>query len=283
MRYLTITALMSVLLWAGCKSDPPTPPADTSSEVSPDTGGDTSPVDVGDDSITLDTGPDAGPDVQDAGPDAQDAGPDAQDAGPDVQDVGEDVPPPNACLPSGEGPAYKISARASLRWKRAKALQRDLAGALGLGVGSMCSEVGFEGICFGLLHLVPLGGNDPIVAAMYKPLAEPSVSTSLATDRVVVAACGRRVDMDTLMDPVVFKHIDLGLAEISPESPGLDAQTEDLYRRFLARDPTSAEKAHIRTLAEPLTLNGETSAVSARDFAKMACYAIATTTEFLFH
>ena len=262
MRYLTITALMSVLLWAGCKSDPPTPPADTSSEVSPDTGGDTSPVDVGDDSITLDTGP---------------------DAGPDVQDVGEDVPPPNACLPSGEGPAYKISARASLRWKRAKALQRDLAGALGLGVGSMCSEVGFEGICFGLLHLVPLGGNDPIVAAMYKPLAEPSVSTSLATDRVVVAACGRRVDMDTLMDPVVFKHIDLGLAEISPESPGLDAQTEDLYRRFLARDPTSAEKAHIRTLAEPLTLNGETSAVSARDFAKMACYAIATTTEFLFH
>ena len=182
------------------------------------------------------------------------------------------------------GPPFQISARARLRWKRVVALEQDLAAAMELAPAELCYEVGFPGICFSLLHLVPLGGNDPVIAAMYEPLKTPTVATALATDRVVIAACGRRADLDTANPPLVFKHIDMTLAEVSPDTEGLDDQIDELYRRFHGRIATDAEKSRVRSLAEPLMQeNGTGLPVSARELAKTACYAIATTTEFLFH
>jgi hypothetical protein len=281
MRRLSTLLLATMLLAPGCKDDPK-PSIDVSTDVSLDVsdvgGEDTLPdaADIG--------GEDTLPDAADIG--GEDTLLDVTDIGPVdvIEDVAPDVPPQNSCLPAGEGPAFQVSARASVRWKRVAALERDLAAAVELDPANLCGEVGFDGICFSFLHLVPLGGNDPVVAAMYEPLVEPGASTALATDRVVVSACGRRADLDSLADePVVFKHIDMTLAEVTPSTPGLDAQIDELTRRFHARNATEQEKVLIRSLAEPLMVEGQSTAVSARDFAKTACYAIATTTEHLFH
>lgn len=202
-------------------------------------------------------------------------------------DVGADVPPDigpmNACLPLGDGPGYRIASRAALRWKRSAVMEADLQTALGLEGAAVCGEIGLDGNCFDRVHLVALGGNDPIELTMYTPIPEPNAFTPLAVDRVVSAACGRRADLDwqaqTNGEPAqVFDKLDLTAATIDPETAGLGEQVDVLYRRLLARDPSVAERDIVRDMAAEL--DGE--ALSPREFAKLACVAIATTTEFIF-
>ena len=211
----------------------------------------------------------------------QDTSTDASDNGPDASDSGPDTPPTpkNACLPVDQAPEFKISGRHHIRWKRVMSLEQDLTQALELTPEEACAEVGYAGVCF-FLHIVALGGNEPVFATMYEPIAEPSATTALAVDRVAVAACGAAVDRDTTRStPLVFKEFDLAQAEVSPKTAGISAMTTELYQRLLARDPTPSELSTVASLASPV----EGVALSARDFAKMACYAIATTTEFIFH
>lgn len=188
----------------------------------------------------------------------------------------------NACVPVDEGPGFEISQKADLRWKRATALKNDLMSGLGLSEQEVCSELGLDGFCFSLIHMVPLGANDPIKAAMYRPVAEPGATAPLAIDRVVLSACGARADLDSVAPSgakVVWQNIDLDATSLDPSDPDIADDTRALYRRLLARDPTPEESALVATLADDV--NG--LPVSPRDFAKMACYAVATTTEFLFH
>ncbi len=210
---------------------------------------------------------------------------DAQDAG----DVGggDSVDPPNACLPAGEGPDFKVAARADLRWKRAAALEADLLNWLQLTPLEACSEVGISGICFNLVHQVPLGGNDPIYAAMYTPISKPGVTSMLSTERVVVAACGRRADLDAIAVqeggiPTVFTDLDFTQDVLSPQDSGVSAQIESLYRLMLAREATEEEVALLTGLASPLA-EEPAEGISPRDFAKTACFVVATTSEALLH
>ena len=50
-------------------------------------------------------------------------------------------------------------------------------------------------------------------------------------------------------------------------------QVDALYRRLLSRDPTDDERTIVASLAD-----GQSGA----DFAKLACFAIGSSTEFLF-
>ncbi len=224
--------------------------------------------------------------------DTSDTGVDTHDAF--IPDGGRepDVPPPidagtsNACLPAGQGPSFRVSARADLRWKRVHAMKTDLLTAMEVVEDEACQELGLAlpGICFDIIHLVPLGGNDPIGSAMYQPMPTPSLTTALSIDRVTTAVCGKRVDVDTQAQQAgelasVFHHMDLTAEEIEPATPGLQEQIDALYRRFLARRATDAEIKIVLQLAKPL----EGLPVTARDFAKSACFTIATTTEFVFH
>jgi len=197
-----------------------------------------------------------------------------------------DAGPTSACLSAGKGPEFRISARADLRWKRVHALKTDLLSAMDVAEDEACQELGLAlpGICFDIIHLVPLGGNDPIGAAMYRPMATPSLTTALSIDRVTTAVCGKRVDVDTQAQQAgelasVFHHMDLTAQAIEPATPGLQEQIDALYRRFLARRATDTEIKIILQLAKPL----DGLPVTARDFAKAACFTIATTTEFVFH
>ena len=188
----------------------------------------------------------------------------------------------NACLPLDEAPDFAISAKGDLRWKRFRVVETDLMNALELNKQQVCNEIGLAGFCYDLIHLVPLGGNSPVATGMYKPLAEPGVTMPLAFDRVALQACGTRADIDALVavnDRVIWRNIDITAASIAPDDAGLRADVNELYRRLLARPATAAELDLVTALAEDV--DGEP--VSARDVAKLACYSIATTSEFLFH
>jgi hypothetical protein len=159
----------------------------------------------------------------------------------------------------------------TLRWKRVDAFIADLGRALELEGDNLCMELGLLS-CENLYRL-PLGGSDPFGAAIYDPPGAPMNTTSVLAERVTLAACANRVALDQGNSPVVFKHVDLTATSLTSSSEGVAAQVDELYRRLLSRDPTDDERTVVASLAD-----GNSGA----DFAKLACFTIGTTTEFLF-
>jgi len=159
----------------------------------------------------------------------------------------------------------------TLRWKRVGAFVTDLGRALELSGDDLCMELG-QLSCEDL-HRLPLGGSDPFGAAIYVPPAAPMNTTSVLAERVTLAACSNRVALDQGGSPVVFKHVDLEASSLTSSSDGVAAQVDELYHRLLSRDATDEERAIVASLAD---------GNSGPDFAKLACFTVATTTEFLF-
>lgn len=177
-----------------------------------------------------------------------------------------------------DGPAaYAPSARADLRVKRWRQIVRDLGGALALTEDQLCAETGLHDCT--TIHVVPLGGIS-VDNGLYAPVDGLSVTSNQALERFVLQACSNRVVLD-------LERIDAGdeaevfgplaACEGSLDASCVDAQTTELYRRLLARDPVAAEQALLRTLASDTeALGGDAAA-----FATTACFMVATTTEFL--
>jgi hypothetical protein len=180
----------------------------------------------------------------------------------------------------GPGPEYRIATEPNLQWKRYGALEADLARALALPPEELCREFGRES-CIREVHLVPLGGNDPFKTGLLEPSAEPLATTPTAIDRILLSACSKRVELDRAAAPggaMVFGALDLAAAAPDPsEAPVVDTVTT-LYRRLLARDPDEHELQLVAALAR----DKAGQPVSATDFATLSCFAIGTTTEFLF-
>lgn len=159
----------------------------------------------------------------------------------------------------------------TLRWKRVGAFVSDLGRALELDDDALCTELGQ--LSCADLHRLPLGGSDPFGAAIYEAPASPMNTTTVIVERVVLAACSQRVTLDQTGSPVVFAQVDLGAASLTSGSDGVTEQVDALYRRLLSRDPTDDERTIVASLAD-----GQSGA----DFAKLACFAIGSSTEFLF-
>lgn len=171
------------------------------------------------------------------------------------------------------------SAREPL-WKRVGAVTRDLERALALGEDEVCSELGSRRCAD--VYRVPLGGSDAANQGVYRPLSEPLVTTPLALERTVLSACVRRVDADKTGSPVVFDQIDLTRSELplsdATVDAALSAQLVALHHRLLSRDPTAAEVERLKTLV----VDADGQPISARDFAVLSCFAVGTSTDFLF-
>ncbi|HET6584945.1 MAG TPA: hypothetical protein VFG69_15925 [Nannocystaceae bacterium] len=167
------------------------------------------------------------------------------------------------------------STRARLLWKRNVALEQDIVRALELEPDEVCNELGTAS-CTREVHHVALGGAAPFSLGLHKPLPTPMLSTAVVVDRVVLSACSNRVAKDVEGPAVVFTAIDLQDERAPAASDEAFAATVTaLYRRFLVRDPTAPEIAAIGDLVEePMT---------AQEFAILACYAVGSTTEFLFY
>ncbi|MDC0723537.1 hypothetical protein [Nannocystis bainbridge] len=168
--------------------------------------------------------------------------------------------------------------RGELQWKRNAALQQDLMRALELPEDRVCNELG-RGSCTREIHHISLGGADPLRIGLYEPLPDTLVSTPIVLERVVMSACANRAELDRGGSPAVFVDLDLAAAAApSPDDKEFTATVTALYRRLLSRDP---EPHELTTLGE-LTVDDDGKPVSAHDFALLACFAIGTSTEFLF-
>jgi hypothetical protein len=185
----------------------------------------------------------------------------------------------NATTEPTDTTELRTSTRAELQWKRYAAMSSDLGAALELDRDEVCSELGMTD-CIRQVHLVPLGGNDPIAGGLHVPSAEPLATTPAAIDRILLSACSKRAALDREAgdEAKVFKRLPLGDDAPSPgDARVLDTVTE-LYRRLLARDPEGEEQRRVAELA----VDDDGNAISAEDFATLACFAIGTTTENLF-
>jgi hypothetical protein len=176
---------------------------------------------------------------------------------------------------------YRISARPDLQWKRFAALEADLSAALELPPDELCVELGRES-CIREVHLVSLGGNNPFKTGMLEPSIEPLATTPFAIDRIVLSACSERVRRDRELgtgEARVFSDFDLTGDAPPPDDAAAIGLVTSLYRRLLARDPAEHEIPLVAGLA---TKDAGGEPIAAADFAVLACYAIGTTTEFLF-
>lgn len=200
----------------------------------------------------------------------------------DPQDPGSPGDPGGSADPGDPGeppaPTMRQALRADLAWKRYRAVENDLVRALALSKETLCNELGAYA-CVDEVHLAPLGGNEPFEKSQYEPARTPTAVTPVALDRVVLAACSRRVSLDTTSSPQVFTALDLGAGALSPDDGAVEETVVALYRRLLARDPLPEEVE----LARQLTTDDEGQPVSAADFAKLACYAVGTSVELLFY
>lgn len=175
------------------------------------------------------------------------------------------------------------STRGALVWKRGPALANGLAEALLVPTAELCNELGRFN-CVDVAHQVPLGGNDPFVKGQYQPLSEPGATSAVAFDRLVLSACGAAVEFDRDR-PASFIFRGHALDDV-PLDPSSESAKEgarfvgaELYRRLHGREARAAELATL----EQLLTDDEGRGVSGLDFAKLACFTVASTTETLFY
>lgn len=173
-------------------------------------------------------------------------------------------------------PEIAASTRNQLLWKRYQVLEQDLSRALELAPEELCTELGSYD-CVDDIHLVALGGHDPFGRGQYAPVAKPMVTTPLAVERVVLAACSERVARDH-DERAVFTALELDGPAPAATSDAFIETVDALYQRLLSRDPIDAE---YEVLAE-LLVDDQGEPVLAERFAAEACVAVATTTEFIF-
>lgn len=183
----------------------------------------------------------------------------------------------SACADPPDASEPGRSTRNHLLWKRAHAVEQDLAQALALDPAEVCTELG-DLPCVEKVHLASLGGHDPFDQGLYRGVERPLVTSPLVLERVAISACRRRAELDRGGTPEVFVDLDLDGDAPAAGSKAATATIVALYRRLLARDPNDTE---IDTAAE-LAVDDDGTPLAAVTFATMACVAVATTTEFSF-
>lgn len=192
---------------------------------------------------------------------------------PVVDGNGEGEGEGEAAEGEGEGEAaFATSTKASVAWKRHRAVENDLLTALALQKAELCNELGLYS-CIDFVHTVALGGNEPFVKSQYEPLASPTVTSPFALERVVLSGCIARVDKDLAGPAVVFTTLALGASSVD-DSEAL-ATADLLGRRLLGRDLLEVE----RTIVASLVDDDDGHPIGARDFAISACVAVGTMAE----
>lgn len=182
------------------------------------------------------------------------------------------------------GPIFE-SRKSNLRFKRTDRIQLEFARILELPVDQLCAELGRYD-CLDRIHRVTLGGVEPYNANIYDAFESTSISAPLIVERVALAACGRRVDLDgaNLAEAVIWRDVpltlDLRVRDI--EDPAVTAALERLFTRAFLRPPSDEDLAELRQLYRDIEASGE-SAAPARDWGILACMITLTSVESLFY
>lgn len=188
--------------------------------------------------------------------------------------------------PPGETPTTTTTAGdceasdPTVAWKRTDAVLADLGRGLELTPEQVCLELGTAPCS--AVHRVALGQSDPFDRALYKPFAEPLGTTPIAAERAVLHACVARVTLDaSAADPVVFRQLDLTAPSAGEDLGAQSAFGQDaaeVGRRLLGRDLSDEEIGELAALA----VDEGGAKVPASEVAKLVCFTIGTSREFLF-
>jgi hypothetical protein len=179
------------------------------------------------------------------------------------------------------------SARSRVKRKSPALLAGDLGQALDLPRAALCRELAGKAAdsghdCFEA-HDILLGGVEPYELRIDEPLLTPTVAAPMAVDRIVLSACGERVarDFATPDQAVVFTEVASQTGQAGQDGFDDDARAAvaaRLYERLLARPARADEIDALVGFDAELGANPRP-----RDWAQLTCYAVATTTEFLFY
>lgn len=182
-------------------------------------------------------------------------------------DDGSDADPGNESL-------QDPSSKARVKFKTGIRIANDLSQALELDRDELCTELSVHD-CFEV-HKIVLGGVEPYKLRVDEPLPSAPVAAPMAVERIALTACGERAqrDFDEPGRAALFADV---VETSTPEA--LAAVANRLYERLLARAATAPETEALVGLYDEL---GERAARN-RTWAQLSCFAVATSTEFLFY
>lgn len=185
-----------------------------------------------------------------------------------VSDTSPDVPLP-------VGPIASLTPR--LKARSGAVYANDLARALELPRESLCKEFGRYD-CADEVHRIALGGVEPYVLGIQNPLPIAPITAPIAVDRIALSACLERARVD-------FEEMGQGvlapLAAVSgaPSKDALAEVVRALFRHVLRRDASADEVSEAVAFYDELA----GGAAPTRDFAVLACFAVATHVEAIFY
>jgi len=172
-----------------------------------------------------------------------------------------------------------------VRFKGPYRLQLDLARLLELPQDEVCREMGLFD-CTGAIHTISLGGVEAYDANIYRAPEGTSISAPMIVERVALAACGRRleVDRDGPPDSVVLFEL-TGRARDRLEdvdSPETEAAIQRIFRVLLQRDASPDEVAAVRAMYVDVESHADAQS-PVNEWSTLTCMSIITSVEFLFY
>jgi hypothetical protein len=175
--------------------------------------------------------------------------------------------------------------------KRADMLNNILYKALDLpDKKAVCTELGKKKLqCADVVHRVALGSMEAYDNTMYQHPGEVNLTSPIALDRLVLAACSRRAMADlgtvrnnTLSDQaVIFKKVKLTSDGRLVANDAIDQAITRLYRRGLTRDPTPSEIQAIKDLYQQIF--DENPVGAAANWMKLSCFVVFSSIEGAFY
>jgi hypothetical protein len=161
----------------------------------------------------------------------------------------------------------------TLVWKRYRAFEDGMSQGLQVDKNRLCLELG-QHSCIDKVHLTVLGGNEPYTMGQYEAARSPTILTGIAVDRIVLAACETRLNLDKGLGAgaIVFKSFPLSASDVTPEQ--VRNQTASLYQRLLARDATAEELNTAQDILK-ITKTGDKVAMA-------LCFAVGSQIENIF-
>ena len=158
-------------------------------------------------------------------------------------------------------------------WKRAPVVEKNLIQALDLTVDTLCQEIDLLS-CFETVHDFSLGNHDPIEKGQLEGLKDPSQSTAISLDRVVLLSCQKRLSQD---HPLFLIKPNQNKASQYPEQQWIE-QAQEYSRRFLGRQLNEIETGISRKF-----IQDNAARASAYDLQLMLCFIMGSHLETIFY
>ena len=134
--------------------------------------------------------------------------------------------------------------------------------------------------CVAAVHKITLGGVEPYSLGIDEPVGTAPVIAPMAADRVALSACDVRAERDLgdLGAALIFREMP---GSGAPDAAALGAMSTRLVEKLLRREAREGEVGELVAFWDEVV--EEASEDPRRDWATLACFSLATSTEALFY